>query len=164
MVRINVNVFFSVKFRLLPIIGSKGIKSLILPSITLSVWLVAVYIRRIRACILEEINKDYVIALKSKGISYSKIMFFHILPNSLLTIVTMFGMSIGAILGGTTIIETIFEYRGLGKMAADAITNRDYFLMQGYVIWTAIIYVVINLLVDILYKYLNPRIEIGDES
>lgn len=156
--------FFSVKFRLLPIIGSKGIKSLILPSITLSVWLVAVYIRRIRACILEEINKDYVVALKSKGISYSKIMFFHILPNSLLTIVTMFGMSIGAILGGTTIIETIFEYRGLGKMAADAITNRDYFLIQGYVIWTAIIYVVINLLVDILYKYLNPRIEIGDES
>jgi len=161
---LDVNVFFSVKFKLLPIIGSKGIKSLILPSITLSVWLVAVYIRRIRACILEEINKDYVIALKSKGISYSKIMFFHILPNSLLTIVTMFGMSIGAILGGTTIIETIFEYRGLGKMAADAITNRDYFLMQGYVIWTAIIYVVINLLVDILYKYLNPRIEIGDES
>ena len=100
--------FFSVKFKLLPIIGSKGIKSLILPSITLSVWLVAVYIRRIRACILEEINKDYVIALKSKGISYSKIMFFHILPNSLLTIVTMFGMSIGAILGGTTIIEIIF--------------------------------------------------------
>lgn len=119
--------YFSVKFKLLPIIGSKGIKSLILPSITLSVWLVAVYIRRIRACILEEINKDYVVALKSKGISYSKIMFFHILPNSLLTIVTMFGMSIGAILGGTTIIETIFEYRGLGKMAADAITNRDYF-------------------------------------
>ena len=156
--------FFSVKFKLLPIIGSKGIKSLILPSITLSVWLVAVYTRRIRACILEEINKDYVIALKSKGILYSKIMFFHILPNSLLTIVTMFGMSIGAILGGTTIIETIFEYRGLGKMAADAITNRDYFLMQGYVIWTAIIYVVINLLVDILYKYLNPRIEIGDEN
>ena len=91
-------------------------------------------------------------------------MFFHILPNSLLTIVTMFGMSIGSILGGTTIIETIFEYRGLGKMAADVITNRDYFLMQGYVIWTAIIYVVINLLVDILYKYLNPKIQIGDES
>ena len=146
---------FSVKFKLLPIVGSKGIKSLILPSVTLSVWLVAVYIR-IRACILEEINKDYVVALESKGISSSKIMLFHILPNSLLTIITMFGMSIGSILGGTTIIETIFEYRGLGKMAADAITNRDYFLMQGYVIWTAIIYVVINLLVDILYKSFNP--------
>ena len=108
---------FSVKFKLLPIVGSKGIKSLILPSVTLSVWLVAVYIRRIRACILEEINKDYVVALESKGISSSKIMLFHILPNSLLTIITMFGMSIGSILGGTTIIETIFEYRGLGKMA-----------------------------------------------
>ena len=152
---------FSVKFKLLPIVGSKGIKSLILPSVTLSVWLVAVYIRRIRACILEEINKDYVVALESKGISSSKIMLFHILPNSLFT---MFGMSIGSILGGKTIIETIFEYRGLGKMAADAITNRDYFLMQGYVIWTAIIYVVINLLVDILYKYLNPKIKIGDDS
>ena len=155
---------FSVKFKLLPIVGSKGIKSLILPSVTLSVWLVAVYIRRIRACILEEVNKDYVVALESKGISSLKIMLFHVLPNSLLTIITMFGMSIGSILGGTTIIETIFEYRGLGKMAADAITNRDYFLMQGYVIWTAIIYVVINLLVDILYKYLNPKIKIGDDS
>ena len=113
---------------------------------------------------MEEINKDYVVALESKGISSSKIMLFHILPNSLLTIITMFGMSIGSILGGTRIIETIFEYRGLGKMAADAITNRDYFLMQGYVIWTAIIYVVINLLVDILYKYLNPKIKIGDDS
>lgn len=154
---------FSVKFKLLPIIGGDGIKSLILPSITLSAWLISVYVRRIRTCILEEINKDYVVGLKSKGISYYKIMIFHILPNSLLTIITMFGMSIGAILGGTTIIETVFEYRGLGKMAADAITNRDYFLMQGYVIWTGIIFVTINLLVDILSKFIDPRIRLEDE-
>lgn len=154
---------FSVKFKLLPIIGGDGIKSLILPSITLSAWLISVYVRRIRTCILEEINKDYVVGLKSKGISYYKIMIFHILPNSLLTIITMFGMSIGAILGGTTIIETVFEYRGLGKMAADAITNRDYFLMQGYVIWTGIIFVTINLLVDILSKFIDPRIRFEDE-
>ena len=154
---------FSVKFKLLPIIGGDGIKSLVLPSITLSAWLISVYVRRIRTCILEEINKDYVVGLKSKGISYYKIMIFHILPNSLLTIITMFGMSIGAILGGTTIIETVFEYRGLGKMAADAITNRDYFLMQGYVIWTGIIFVTINLLVDILSKFIDPRIRLEDE-
>ena len=154
---------FSVKFKLLPIIGGDGIKSLILPSMTLSAWLISVYVRRIRICILEEINKDYVVGLKSKGISYYKIMIFHILPNSLLTIITMFGMSIGAILGGTTIIETVFEYRGLGKMAADAITNRDYFLMQGYVIWTGIIFVTINLLVDILSKFIDPRIRLEDE-
>lgn len=154
---------FSVKFKLLPIIGGDGIKTLILPSVTLSAWLISVYVRRIRTCILEEINKDYVVGLKSKGISYYKIMIFHILPNSLLTIITMFGMSIGAILGGTTIIETVFEYRGLGKMAADAITNRDYFLMQGYVIWTGIIFVTINLLVDILSKFIDPRIRLEDE-
>lgn len=154
---------FSVKFKLLSIIGGDGIKSLILPSMTLSAWLISVYVRRIRTCILEEINKDYVVGLKSKGISYYKIMIFHILPNSLLTIITMFGMSIGAILGGTTIIETVFEYRGLGKMAADAITNRDYFLMQGYVIWTGIIFVTINLLVDILSKFIDPRIRLEDE-
>ena len=154
---------FSVKFKLLPIIGGDGIKSLILPSMTLSAWLISVYVRRIRTCILEEINKDYVVGLKSKGISYYKIMIFHILPNSLLTIITMFGISIGAILGGTTIIETVFEYRGLGKMAADAITNRDYFLMQGYVIWTGIIFVTINLLVDILSKFIDPRIRLEDE-
>ena len=154
---------FYVKFKLLPIIGGDGIKSLILPSMTLSAWLISVYVRRVRTCILEEINKDYVVGLKSKGISYYKIMIFHILPNSLLTIITMFGMSIGAILGGTTIIETVFEYRGLGKMAADAITNRDYFLMQGYVIWTGIIFVTINLLVDILSKFIDPRIRLEDE-
>lgn len=154
---------FSVKFKLLPIIGGDGIKNLILPSMTLSAWLISVYVRRIRTCILEEINKDYVVGLKSKGISYYKIMIFHILPNSLLTIITMFGMSIGAILGGTTIIETVFEYRGLGKMVADAITNRDYFLMQGYVIWTGIIFVTINLLVDILSKFIDPRIRLEDE-
>lgn len=154
---------FSVKFKLLPIIGGDGIKNLILPSMTLSAWLISVYVRRIRTCILEEINKDYVVGLKSKGISYYKIMIFHILPNSLLTIITMFGMSIGAILGGTTIIETVFEYRGLGKMATDAITNRDYFLMQGYVIWTGIIFVTINLLVDILSKFIDPRIRLEDE-
>ena len=154
---------FSVKFKLLPIIGGDGIKNLILPSMTLSAWLISVYVRRIRTCILEEINKDYVVGLKSKGISYYKIMIFHILPNSLLTIITMFGMSIGAILGGTTIIETVFEYRGLGKMVADAITNRDYFLMQGYVIWTGIIFVTINLLVDILSKFIDPRIRLEEE-
>lgn len=157
--------FFSIKLKILPIIAKNGgIKSLIMPSITLSLWLVATYITRLRASILEEINKEYVIGLLSRGISYPKIILLHIVPNSLLSIITMFGASVGAILGGATIVETIFEYQGIGKMAAEAITNRDYFLMQAYVIWMAIIYMLINLIIDILYRYFDPRIRLEGEE
>lgn len=157
--------FFSIKLKILPIIAKDGgIKSLIMPSITLSLWLVATYITRLRASILEEINKDYVTGLLSRGMNYSKIVMLHILPNSLLSIITMFGASIGAILGGATIVETIFEYQGIGKMAAEAVSNRDYFLMQAYVIWMAVIYMLINLIIDILYRFFDPRIRLeGDE-
>lgn len=154
---------FSVKLKLFPIIGGDGIKSLVMPSITLSFWLSSLYITRLRASILEEINKEYVLGLLSKGIPYTKVILFNVLPNSLLSIITMFGSSIGAMLGGTTVIETIFEYQGLGKMATEAVSNRDYFLMQGYVIWMALIYVSINLVLDILYKYFNPRIRIEED-
>lgn len=154
---------FSVKLKLFPIIGGDGIKSLVMPSITLSFWLSSLYITRLRASILEEINKEYVLGLLSKGIPYTKVILFNVLPNSLLSIITMFGSSVGAMLGGTTVIETIFEYQGLGKMATEAVSNRDYFLMQGYVIWMALIYVSINLVLDILYKYFNPRIRIEED-
>jgi ABC-type dipeptide/oligopeptide/nickel transport system permease component len=135
---------------------------LILPAITLAVWMTATYIRRIRANILEEINKEYVIGLLSKGIPQWKVNLRHVLPNALLSIITMFGMSIGSVLGGATIVETVFSYQGVGKMAADAVTARDYNLMQAYVAWMALIFVFVNLAVDILYRFLDPRIRIGE--
>lgn len=86
---------------------------------------------------------------------------YHVLPNSLLTIVTLLGMSFGGLLGGTMIVETIFSWNGIGSAAVNAITNRDYQLIQGYVMWMGVIYVCVNLLVDILYRYLDPRIRLG---
>lgn len=153
---------FSIKLKLLPIMGNNGIKSIIMPSITLSLWFTATYISRLRASILEEINKEYVTGLLSKGIPFYRVILFNVLPNSLLSIITMFGASVGSILGGTTIVETIFEYQGMGKMATEAIKNRDYFLMQGYVIWMALAYTIINLIADILYKYFDPRIRMEE--
>ena len=84
-----------------------------------------------------------------------------ILPNSLLSVITMFAMSIGSLLGGATIVETIFEWKGVGKMAVEAISVRDYPIIQGYVLWMAIIYVTVNLVVDLSYHYLDPRIRLG---
>ncbi|MBP3806439.1 MAG: ABC transporter permease [Oribacterium sp.] len=154
---------FSIKLELLPSMSGNSAVGLILPTITLAAWMIATYIRRLRANILEEINKDYVTGLLSRGIPFWKVNLKHVLPNALLTIITMFGMSIGSVLGGATVVETVFGYQGVGKMAADAVTGRDYNLMQAYVVWMAVIYVLVNLAVDILYRYLDPRIRLGEE-
>lgn len=154
----------SVKLNVLPIMGNKGLKALIMPSITLSFWFIAIYIRRLRTSVLEEINKDYVIGLASRGFSFLKILLFHVLPNALFTIISMFTVSIGSILGGTVVIETIFDYQGIGKMAADAISSRDYFLMQAYVVWMSFIYVSVNMISDILQKYINPKLKLEGEN
>ena len=153
---------FSIKLGLLPSISGNNAIGLIMPAITLAVWMTATYIRRLRANILEEINKDSVLGLLSKGIPQWKVNLKHVLPNAILSIITMFGMSIGSILGGATIVETVFSYQGVGKMAAEAVTARDYNLMQAYVVWMAVIFVLVNLIVDILYRYLDPRIRLGE--
>jgi len=99
----------------------------------------------------------------AKGFSRSSIIVKQILPNSLLSVITMFGMSIGSLLGGATIVETIFEWQGVGKMAVDAISLKDYPIIQGYVLWMALIYVSVNLIVDLMYQFLDPRIRLGGE-
>lgn len=153
--------YFSIQLNWLPATGSNTPESIILPGITLSVWFIALYARRIRTSIIEELNKDYVIGLLAKGIGHWQILLKHVLPNSLLPTITGFGMSIGQMMGGTVVIENIFEWQGVGRIAMDAITNRDYALIQGYVLWMAFIFVMINLLVDISYQLLNPKIRLG---
>ena len=154
--------FFSIRLGLLPSISGNNAIGLIMPAITLAVWMTATYIRRLRANILKEINKDYVVGLLSKGIPQWKGNLKHVLPNALLSVVTMFGMSIGSVLGGATIVETVFSYQGVGKMAADAVSSRDYNLLQAYVVWMALIFVSVNLVTDILYRFLDPRIRLGE--
>ena len=114
----------------------------------------------VRGSMLEEMNKDYLTGAVAKGIPRSHAILKQVLPNSLLAVVTMFGMSIGSLMGGATIVETIFEWKGIGMMAVKAISVQDFPVIQGYVLWMAFIYVFINLIVDLLYEVLDPRIRL----
>ena len=152
---------FCVKLGLLPVVSSAGdFKSLILPAVTLAVAMTAKYTRQVRTAVLEELHSDYVIGARARGVSESKILWGNVLPNSLLPLITMLGLSVGSLLGGTSVVEIIFSYPGLGNLAVAAITSADYFLVQGYVLWVSIIYMVINLIVDISYNYIDPRMRL----
>lgn len=154
---------FSLKLNLLPVMGNNGLKSLILPTLTLSISMSSKYTRQIRATVLEELNKEYVLGLRARGVKEKRILYVNVLKVALLTVVTLLGLSIGSLLGGTAIVESIFMWDGVGKLAVDAIQMMDYPIIQAYVIWMAVIFVVINLLTDILYNYLDPRIRIGKD-
>ena len=150
--------FLAVKMHWLPVGGSGSWKNLIMPSITLSLSMSAVYIRRIRAVMLEQMGEEYIAGCTARGINQKRIVICHVLPNSLLAVVTMMGMSFGGLLGGTMIVETVFSWNGIGKAAVEAIANRDYQLIQGYVLWMGCIYVLVNLAVDLSYRWLDPRV------
>ena len=153
---------FSIKWKLLPVI-SKGttVQSAILPTLTLAIAMSAKYMRQVRATVLEELNKDYVLGAKARGVRGSVTLRKSVLKSSMLTIVTLLALSIGSLLGGTAIIESIFMWDGVGKLAVDSITMRDYPMIQAYVVWMAIIYVMVNLITDILYHVLDPRVRLG---
>ena len=151
---------FAVKLGLLPVVSAgQGFDKLILPAITLAFVMAAKYTRQVRTAFLEELNQDYVVGARCRGIKESVILWRHVLPNSVLPLVTMLGLSLGSLLGGTAVVEVIFSYPGLGSLAVGAITSMDYSLIQGYVLWIALIYMVINLVVDISYNFLDPRMK-----
>lgn len=157
---------FSVKLKWLPIIASAGstnLKNLIMPTLTLSIAMICKYTRQVRAVVLEELNKDYVIAAYARGIGYKTVLFKSIFRCSIMTIITLLTLSIASLLGGTAIVETIFMWDGVGKLAIDSINMYDYPMIQAYVIWMAFIYVAINLISDIVHHYLDPRIRLGKE-
>jgi peptide/nickel transport system permease protein len=152
----------SIKLGLLPIISNgTNVQSALMPTLTLAIAMSAKYMRQVRATVLEELNKDYVQGAKARGVSDSVILWRNVMKSSLLTIVTLLALSIGNLLGGTAIIESIFMWDGVGKMAVDAINMRDYPIIQAYVVWMAIIYVLVNLITDLLYHLLDPRIRLG---
>lgn len=154
--------FFSIKLGWLPVITTDNIAlSLVLPTLTLAIAMASKYTRQVRAAVLEELNKDYVAGARARGVRGSVIVWRNVMKSSMLTIITLLALSIGSLLGGTTIVETIFMWDGVGKMAVDAITMRDYPIVQAYVAWMAIIYVVVNLVTDILYHYMDPRVRLG---
>ena len=157
--------FFSIKLGWLPVITTDNIVlSLVLPTLTLAIAMASKYTRQVRAAVLEELNKDYVAGARARGVRGSVIVWRNVMKSSMLTIITLLALSIGSLLGGTTIVETIFMWDGVGKMAVDAITMRDYPIVQAYVAWMAIIYVVVNLVTDILYHYMDPRVRLGGDQ
>lgn len=157
--------FFSIRLGWLPVITNDNlIQSIILPTLTLAISMAAKYTRQIRATVLEELNKDYVSGAKARGVRGYVIIWKSVMRSAMLTVITMLALSIGSLLGGTTIIETIFMWDGVGKMAVDAITMRDYPIIQAYVAWMAVIYVVVNLVADLIYRYLDPRVKLGGDA
>ena len=153
---------FSIHWKVFPVISNgTTVQSAVLPTLTMAIAMSAKYMRQVRATVLEELNKDYVEGAKARGIRGRVILWKSVLKSSMLTIITLLALSIGSLLGGTAIIESIFMWDGVGKLAVDAITMRDYPLIQAYVVWMAIIYVMVNLITDLLYHALDPRIRLG---
>ena len=152
----------AIKLNWLPVISSgTSIRSAMMPTLTLAISMSAKYMRQVRATVLEELNKDYVLGAQARGVRGSVVLWRSVIKSSMLTIVTLLALSIGSLLGGTAIIESIFMWDGVGKLAVDAITMRDYPLIQAYVVWMAVIYVLVNLITDLLYHALDPRIRLG---
>ena len=133
-------------------------------AITLAIAMSAKYVRQVRAAVLEELSQDYVVGAKARGVRFSTILWGSVMRASLVTIITLLMLSVGNLLGGTAIVESIFMWDGVGKMTVDAISMRDYPMIQAYVMWMAIIYVAVNLLTDISYRFLDPRIRLGGEE
>lgn len=150
--------FLCVRSNILPVIADESAKGLILPCLALSIPMCGRFIRQFRAEILEQLGKSYVGGSLARGVKKRFIIINNVLHNASISILTIVGMSIGTLLGGSVVIETIFRWPGLGKLAMDAITQRDYPVIQGFVLFSAAVYVIINLLTDICYKWIDPRV------
>jgi len=150
-----------IKLRLFPIISREmSFESVAMPTITLAIAMSAKYLRQVRTTVLDELGKDYIMGAKARGVKFSTTLWKSVMRESLVTIITLLALSIGSLLGGTAIVESIFMWDGVGKMAVDAINMRDYPIIQAYVMWMAIIYVTVNLITDLSYRLLDPRIRL----
>ncbi len=155
---------FSVRLGWLPVIASRGAAGVIMPVLVLTLSLSAWYIRQVRGIVLEELSKGYVAGARARGVPERQILFSHVIKNSMAPIVTLAGISLAGLLGGSTIVENIFSWPGLGKLAMDAISARDYPVIQGYVVWLAAIFLAVNFLVDLSYGLMDPRVRKGQEG
>lgn len=147
------------KLDLFPIVGGTvSLETIILPATTLGIAMASKYTRQVRTAVLEELHQDYVVGARARGMSEKHILWKEVLPNAMLPLITLMGLSLGNLLGGAAVIEMVFGWPGLGRLAIEAITYRDFQLVQGVVIWIALMYMIINLVVDISYNYLDPRL------
>ncbi len=157
--------FCSIRLELFPVVANGvTLRSAVLPSLTLALAMSAKYVRQVRATVLDELGKAYVLGARARGVPEWRTLFTSVLRSSLVTIMTLLALSIGSLLGGSAIVESIFMWDGVGKLAVDAISMRDYPMVQAYVMWMAIIYVCFNLVADLCYPWLDPRIRLEEEG
>jgi peptide/nickel transport system permease protein len=155
---------FSIGFGWLPVSGANSEGSaaidwpyLILPAVTMGVSMAAILTRMVRTAMLEELGQDYIRTARAKGLSETAIVWRHALPNALVPIVTVVGLQFGALLAGAIVTEKIFSWPGLGRLVVDAISNRDYALVQGCLLAIGLTYVLVNFMTDVVYRWINPR-------
>ncbi len=150
--------YLCVRARLLPVVADDSLKGLLLPSAALSIPMIGRFLRQFRAEILEQLGQPYVSGAVSRGVKTRFLLYRNVLHNASITIITLVGLQIGTLFGGSVVIETIFRWPGLGKLVMDSITARDYPVVQGFVLFTSVIYVGVNLLTDIAYHWVDPRV------
>jgi peptide/nickel transport system permease protein len=151
---------FSVQLNLLPSSGRGGLEHLIMPAVTLGLFTTARIMRLTRSGMLEVLGQDYIRTARAKGVSDQPVVWKHALKNAAIPIVTIVGLELGTLLGGAVITETIFAWPGVGRLSVQAIYNRDYPVVQAAVFLLASTFVIVNLVVDVLYTYLDPRIRL----
>ncbi len=154
---------FSLKLNILPVMGKGTLAHYILPSVTLGIAMAPMYIRLLRERLISTLQSSYIEAASARGLSKGRVLLFHALRGSLVPLVTMFGLSIGSLLGGITVIEILFSWPGMGELIVQAVLQRDYPVIQGYILIVGTLVIVTNLIVDLLYLVINPQIKQGKE-
>jgi peptide/nickel transport system permease protein len=149
---------FAIHFDLLPVSGAADWRSVILPAVTMGASLAAILTRMVRTSMLEELGQDYIRTARAKGLSERRVVYRHALRNAMIPVVTVIGLQFGALLAGAIVTEKIFAWPGIGRLTIDAISNRDYALVQGCLLCIGLTYVGVNFLTDLVYSALNPRI------
>ncbi len=155
---------FAVKLHMFPVGGSTGDNYLFLPSLTLGISMAPPYIRLLRQSLLETLEKDFVRSAVARGIPFGRIFYFHILRDSILPIITLFGVTLGSLLGGTVVTEVLFSYPGIGKLAIDAIGKRDYTMIQGFLLFLGFAVFIVNTIIDRLHVIINPEFALKERE
>ena len=152
---------FSVELGWLPVSGRGGVSHLILPAVTLGAALAAILTRMVRGAMLEELSSDYVRTARAKGLPERAVLFRHAFPNALIPVITIVGLQFGTLLAGTIVTEMIFSWPGIGRLSVQAIQSRDDPLLQGCILVIALSYVAVNLLTDVVYSLVDPRVRLS---
>ncbi|WP_312110067.1 nickel ABC transporter permease [Brevibacillus reuszeri] len=155
---------FAVKWKWFPIAGGTGLKDLVLPAVTLGVYASTIICRLTRSGMLEVLSQDYIRTARAKGIDETLILFRHAFRNVMIPVVTVVGLQMASLLGGAVLIEQVFSWPGIGTLAIDAIFSRDFPMIQGTTLFMGIVYVSVNIVIDLLYGFIDPRIDVSQQK